>query len=229
MKKVKVRKQSGLPATKLVNNKADWLATVERFLATYPSVRSNHDFPEIMMKKLYEALIVWATSKIGVSRNDFLKGALEVFWVWSTLNVTLLKMTIEEATAAAPLHLRLLVSKRRKDIIARIPEMFSILMQYESLHRQVLSARGLAQSHGHFRLLLKNTLPQPLPVGFEMRLPDYFLKSPTPSQIALDYVSCARGMSSANVKKVVSFAGNSRRVLSTLHKEMKASYVREPQ
>ena len=230
MKKTKVRAQPGLPAAKVISSDAaDWLATVKTFLATYESVKSNRDLHDIMLTRFYAALVRWAIGKIGVSREQFLRDAFDVFYVWSTLHVTLKKTTIEEAARVAPFNLRRVMSKKRKGVIEQIPEKFSVLIEYEALRRQVVSQRALAYSHGDFRLRLKETLPQPLPVRFEKRLPNYFLKSPTPSQIAADYVGFARGISPSMVKKVVRFAGNGRRVLSTIHKEYKASYLREPQ
>jgi len=205
-----------------------WEKKAAEFGDIYEDVRSTRAVHDAMVKKTSAALQVWAIAKMGKNRDKYLRDALDVFYVLVALNVAQSGKSLQQAAEECPLQFRLSLSKKRAGFIERIPEFLSYVKEYEAVRRVVESAKSNAASNGHFRLLLRETLPKRLPRQFEKKLQSYFLKSTKPSAVAQDYVGCVHGVSPAAVKKFVDLARHGDQVLPRLHQELLKSYLVHP-
>lgn len=227
MKKNQVQTQSAMTPGHLDRRGSSvWEERAEIFGDIYKSVRSNRALHDAIVKKTPFAFQQWAMLRMGKRREQYLRDAIDVFYVLCALNVALLGKSVEEAAEESPFHFRLLLSKKRAGFIERIPEYISYVKEYETIRQAVESAKKAATSSGHFRLLLREVLPKPLPGQFEKKLQNYFPKSTRPSQIAQDYVGCAHAVSPATIKKVVALVKGGNRMLSKLQKELVKGYLR---
>ena len=205
-----------------------WEKKAAEFGDIYKGVRSNRVVHDAMVKKTSAALQVWAIVKMGKNRDKYLRDALDVFYVMIALNAAQSGKSLEQAAEECPLQFRLSLSKKRAGFIERIPEFVSYMKEYEAVRRVVESAKSNAASNGHFRLLLRETLPKPLPRQFEKKLQSYFFKNTKPSAVAQDYVGCVHGVSPAAVKKFVDLARHEKHVFPKLYQELLKSYLANP-
>ena len=213
-------------AAKTVLPIAGWEQEAKQITALFEQVRKSPAVRDTIAEKFWEAAYSWAVRRMGNRRTQYIQDAVDAFCIRCALGVLQSGKRLEEVAKEQPFGFRLVLSKKREGFVKRLPEYFLYWGEYEATRRAATSAKSVANGTAHFRLLLEAGLPQPLSAQFKKRVANYSFKGTKPSQVALDYVACAHGLTSASVKKFVALVKvkDATTVFSRADKDILKSY-----
>jgi len=205
----------------------------ETFIYARDRITSDPNTFVAIERKLADALCSWAIMKMGTKRSKYVEEAYRDFVVLCALRLIATNQSIEKVVDEVLFEFPLRLTKKRTGFTGFLPELVQIAAEYERLCEVVNLAKTNMKTGAQFRLNLREKLLrfavdeklEPMPQKkLEKLLENYHLRT-LPSQIAVDYVGKRRGVSGANIKKLLVVARNPDRLRTSLGKYLKTTYL----
>jgi len=205
----------------------------ETFINAWDRITSDPRTYAALQRKWADALCSWAIMKMGTKRSQYVQEAHRDFAVLCALRLIAtnqsLEKVVDEVRYEFPLHL----TKKRTGFTESIRDLILIAAEYERVCEVVKLARTNIRSAAQFKLNLREKLLrfavdeelEPMPEFKLEKLLEHYNLRTLPSQIAVDYVGKRRGISGANIKKLLVVARNPDRMQKSLGKYLKSTYL----